>query len=85
MVEQIKGDLDGDGKVDWADFMIRHRVFPRFFVSVFGVIFVDMNFWLHRMVETKVIEGGYFVEVYVGAMVGGFVAIVTGYAKGGKE
>jgi len=42
------------------------------------------NFWLQAMVETKMIEGGYFIEVYVGAMVGGFVAIVTAYASTGK-
>jgi len=68
-----------------SNFMVEHRVLPRLFVCVFGAIFIDMNFWLQEMVETSKLEGGYFVEVYVGAMVGGFVAMVTGYANSGER
>lgn len=68
-----------------SKWMAEHRVFPRFFVMLFCYLCFDMNFWLQEMIETKVLEGGYFVEVYVGAMVGGFVAIVTAYAKTGNS
>lgn len=66
------------------DIVNKWRIFPRFFVLIFTWIFVDLYYWVQAMIEAGKLEGGYIAEVYIGAIIAGFVGIVTGYARTGQ-
>lgn len=62
-----------------SDFLERNKVFRRTLTAIFGIIFIHTHLTVIQFVRLGLIEGEVMMSVYVGALTGGFVALINGF------